>query len=430
MPLTYVLPDSFLQDYSKIRSTYETDSKVGSLDNAKQPMFTRFGATDVKTRKSQIVFLEGLHASVEDKLRPELTADSTEAEVRNHVSALRILLAGCLYVKAQIAATYTYPNDESSSKLGKLINQLLKLSCDKRDDNVIDEETRAAVLLTAEQFLSNRNVFISESETSQAKIDEKSWAGFREYLKKETALLSKEYSDYPCRDFMVPVCAAVLGAAGGATGWVLGDALSKSSLMLSTRNSLTAALGSGLICLMGPTAHMGVIVLVPTIAGRMLDTFCGLSLGYVLGAAMGMAGYGLGWGVGMGMDLGVKLLQKGCHGLANCYYGDARLPNITGITLVNSTRVTDGVMYQAEANFTQLDIIYEETPGGVKFKCGEEEGLIPWDFKQTELMANPFIQKLQSAMQHDTSGLMPKIEQPEVLVFDMSDEEEGTLVFN
>lgn len=405
MPLlTYVLPDSFLQEFPLLRKNYEAIAKV-DLEKTPQPTFfsAYLGATNIEIRKTQILFLEGLYDTVKDKLRPALDFTS-EAEVKNHVTALRILIAGCLFVIAQIDATYTFPRDSSSSELGQLLIRLLRLDCEKSHDNPIDSETRSASLLTAQQFLTSRNVFERLESSIPVQMNSASWLQFNQYIKKECDLLTQEYSHYPCRDFMMPACSDIMKLVGYAPGYVLGDALGKSSAMISSRQALTAALSSGLVLLMGPSARLGVIVLIPTCAGKILDMFCGMSLAYVLGASMGIAGMGIGWGVGMTMDLSVQLLQKACQLISRTYYGEGRLPNVNGITLVNSNRVINGMEYEVDASYQQHDVVFEAKPEGISLSIGNEHAFIPWDLKL------PFMEELRTKLLPDLSGKMPLIE--------------------
>ncbi|MGQ3891237.1 hypothetical protein [Legionella sp. CNM-4043-24] len=400
MPTTYyVVPDTFLQDFPDIRKRYEEKALV-SLTSSPQPygFFVALGATDIETRRKQVEFLESLYNSVKYRLRPLLDF-KTETEQQNHISALRILIAGCLYVKAQIDETYTYPRDSSSADLGQVINDLLRLTCEKKHDNQIDDKSREAALLTAKQFLVNRKVF---DEPDYA--PEKSWVEFLAYIEKETSKNGKDYSDYPCRDFMV--CSGrILGEAiGTSTGYVFGDGLSRSEPLVGARQAFTTVLGTGIIMLMGPSARMGVMVLVPTCAGKILDMFCGLSLAYVLGAAMGIAGAGVGWGVGMTMDMSMLLLQKACRMVMRAYHGESRYPAVSGVTLVDSQRIVNGLVCPISAEGGEA-VILETKADGLEVKIGEQTAFIPWDFRKL-----PYMNELRELLQLDVSGKMPSVE--------------------
>lgn len=404
IPKRYVVPDSFLTEFPNIRADYEKSAKVDLLKTPQPYRISTFwGATDIDARRSQIIFLENLYLKLKDKLQPNLEFQDDIAK-RSHIAALRILVAGCLFIKSQIDATYSV-GDSSRAELGKVLNKLLKLSCEKAGDNRIDKETRSACLLTAQRFVTHGELFEDLVPSTKALSDEAQWFAFSNYLTQQCDLLQQKYSSFPITDFLVPVFATAMGTAGAAAGGVLGDALGKSSIMTTAKNGFASALGCVALAMAGGSAQLAVIMVVPACASKILDTLCGMTLAGLLGGAMGVAGAGLGWGVGMSLDLACKLLYKGCQLIAAAYYGQEQIPDVTGITLVNSCRIIRGMAFSDDASCqTQIvELSIEEE--GLVLSVGTDSKLIPWDLAKL-----PYIDELRARFNIDTSGQMPAIE--------------------
>lgn len=142
---------------------------------------------------------------------------------------------------------------------------------------------------------------------------------------------------------MMPLVAKPCETAGYALGWVFGNWLGKSAALLSTHTAITVTLGSGLILLLGPSATLGALLITPTLAGQILETYCGISLAFIMGKSMNLVGNSVGFTVGMSLDLSMQLLWKICSVIANHFQDQSPYSKLTGIDLTDGIAVISGI---------------------------------------------------------------------------------------
>ncbi|WED43911.1 hypothetical protein [Legionella cardiaca] len=266
-------------------------------------------------------------------------AEPTAQAIENQVTALRVLATVCMYIKSEIDSTYSVRSG-SSAILEQLINEAMGIT----SSNIIDQETRACCLLATQRYLKERGRFEAINAQLQTRFTEKQWHDFLSFVDKECAGLSKKYkTQFPVKDIMMPLMGKPLELAGYTSGFILGEMVSKSTKLLKTQHALTAAIGSGLVLCLGPSASIGVILLAPTYASRILDTFCGVTLAWALGTAGNIVGQGLGFGVGVSVDLSWKLMYHSVTLLASLYAKTRPEEKLTGICLINGHRIVDGI---------------------------------------------------------------------------------------
>ncbi len=380
--MPFVLPDDAIIQLRKLRQDYEKIAEV-DLKSTPQPYAIRlfFGAKDIESRNGQISFIEQWIAHFQKDLSETNTFDSLDA-LQHHISALRCIMAVCFYVKFKIEGTYTLRSG-ASAVLGQLINKAIGIN----SDNMMDKETEACCLLAAKHYLAGARQFEAFNADAQALITQKQWSDFSYFITRQWVLLDKKYQiDYPITSIMMPIFAQPMKFAGYATGYVLGDMTSQ---LLPTRYALMTMIGSCVFAVMGTTSTVGTML----VAGRVLDTFCGISLAWVMGTTLNLVGKGVGFGVGMSLDLSWKLLYNACSLLTNLYHNHSKL---TGISLIDGHRVTDGVHLQFEelANLCEksmndideppVEINVDET--GFTITINGQLAKFHWlDFKQPDL---------------------------------------------
>ncbi|STX51160.1 Dot/Icm secretion system substrate [Legionella busanensis] len=387
------LTDSFLTKLQTLRADYENRTKL-NLESSPHPYKVSlfFGKKDVKTRFKQITFIENWLTLLKPKLKPDLNFNSTE-EFQEHLLALRVLATITFFVRNQIDETYTIRSG-SNATLMQLLDEALSLN----RTNVVDEESYVSCLSTTQTFISNMPLakvnhllLAATTNAKNAYINELEWNKFTQFVNKQfishTDPVQNKYKDYPITAITVPLFALPLRATGTSVGWLLGDLTSKSYSLLPMRQSFTAIFASGLVLFLGPTSSMGIMLVAPTYAGKLLDTFFGVSFAYLLGSAMGLLGKGLGWSIGMSLDLSWKLLGSACSLIAVAYSGKAH-ELLTGFTLTNGHRVLNGMELQfmdlpefekiIAANYEPKPIIINHTKEGFAIKIGDEETKIKW----------------------------------------------------
>lgn len=383
------IADSFLSKLETLQKDYEERTQV-SLDTTPQPAAISlfFGKKDINTRLKQISFIKNWLTILAKELKPDLKFTS-EQEVQAHILSLRVLVAVTLYLRAQIAESYIM-RSSNYAVLKQLLDEALCLS----NKNIIDEETYACSILAAQRLLYTHNLQTINSQLSKenpldkhAYISEREWRNFTIYINNESNQLEKTWrKEYPITSFMMPLFAIPMQAAGNSMGWLLGDLTAKSYSLLPARHAVTALFGSGLILIMGAPASTGIMLLAPTYAGRLFDTFFGVSLAYVLGSIMRLLGNGIGWGVGMTLDISLKLLCSACSVMMSSLSHQKQFA-LTGFNLANGHRIIDGIKLNVVelAELEKLSKDYEAHPiafhngeDGFTVKIGDDEAKIKW----------------------------------------------------
>lgn len=332
--MTFVLSENFITQLGNIRKNYEKEAGV-KLDQAAQPYSISlfFGAKDVDSRKKQIVFIEQWLSALHRHVSLTPVFDSQEA-LQDHITALRVLVAVGLYIKFQIDGTYTFGSG-ASTLLERLIGQAMGVS----RNNTIDEETRACCLLAAKRFLSTEGCFESVNARLRPPFTEQQWLNFVEFVNKQSELLDSKYkTDYPITMVMMSAMAKPMELVGNATGYLVANVLVKSSVFHPARYALTAMVGSGVFVLIGPTANVGALILVPAITGQAIDFLCGASMAWAMGKALKWVGQGIGMGVGIPLDMSKKLLDK-TYGLLDSKPDID--PTLRGIVLIDGRMIVD-----------------------------------------------------------------------------------------
>jgi len=331
----FVLPEHFLVKLLNLRSNFQEREQI-NLEEASQPYAISrfFGATDVHARKQQIYFIEKMLIALAKDLFP---SPDNGFDRQKHLTALQVLVVVCFFIKSRINKNYL--SSSSSSTLAQLINEAMSL-----DINPMDPATQACCLLATERFTASEHCFESLNSYLKKQISVHEWHEFTNFVSDECKLLNKEFTNnYPITSIMMPLVAKPCETAGYALGWVFGNWLGKSAALLSTHTAITVTLGSGLILLLGPSATLGALLITPTLAGQILETYCGISLAFIMGKSMNLVGNSVGFTVGMSLDLSMQLLWKICSVIANHFQDQSPYSKLTGIDLTDGIAVISGI---------------------------------------------------------------------------------------
>lgn len=380
----YVLPDSFLEKLYSIRKDYEKRSGL-KLDGSSQPcaVSSYFGAKDNNTRSQQIKFIENWLISLAADLKPQLVF-ANENEIQNHIKALSILVAVCVFTISKIDSSYIMRKGSNS-----ILQQLLSEALQLQKDNQLDIPTRNNCLLEARSLITPYFNAASINRSLETLFSECEWQEFRKFLKTELKH-DASVNPYPITTIMMPLFATPMKLAGYSTGYVLGDMLGKSTQLLDNRYTLTATISSNLYFVMRSSFGMGALLLTPVYASKLLDAYCGVSMAWLLGTIMNIVGNGVGFGIGMTLDAGSKLLFNACSLIKNAIQSEARFPQITGFTLVDTQRIVDGIELKLIDTGSspinglvdlpcQKQIIFDVQKDGIFLQIGDETAIIPWD---------------------------------------------------
>ncbi|KTD09569.1 Dot/Icm secretion system substrate [Legionella hackeliae] len=397
--MLFVLIDNFVTKLRSIRTNYQERANV-ILDESKQPYAISlfFGAKDVTTRNTQIDFIEKWLMALEkelsiDKITEEdlknllqkngssdqmklgdedeqgesSTNTQSEKIIEEYLTALRVLVTVCMYVKSQIDGTYIARSGQCA-----ILEQLMNEAMGITSSNILDKETKACCLLETKCYLLGEGNLKSVNAKLKDKFSAKQWSDFLDFVTQRYDAMNDKYkTNFPVKNMMMPLMSKPLEFAGYTTGFIIGEMVGQSAKLMPAHLKLSAAIGSGLVLLMGPSAGLGISLLVPTYAGRILNTYCGVSLAWLLGTAGNITGQGLGLVTGLTIDVGWKLMYNSVMLLASLYSGRGNPEQLNGLSLKNGHRVINGVELKfVDMNTLQLPPNYKLCP--VKFEVHED----------------------------------------------------------
>lgn len=410
--MKFTLSDEFLGKLKTLRHDYEQRTGVDLKGSQPFLISCYLGAKDLKTRNKQITFIEQWLEALQEDLNhscvilseksksaksQEITLTThmpTAKDIETQMTALRVLFMADLYIKSQIKSKYKVRSGNSA-----ILIQLLNEAAGVTASNTIDHDTRACCIQATQHYLTEKGRLEEINSKLKTKFSPHNWNNFLDYIDHEASKLDEaDKTHYPATALMMPLMGLPLQLAGYTTGYIVGEMIAKSTEMLKTKQALTVALGSGLFLVFGPSAQLGIMMLVPTYAERIVNTFCGVSTAWLFGAAGHLVGNGLGLGVGLSVDLSWKLMYYSFTLLAGLYTKSKNQTNINGISLINGHRVENGV----ELNYIDLNKLppnYKFFPVDFTVKSDElvisingQTTAVPWDQGQ---QPEEYIQKLK-----------------------------------
>lgn len=421
--MAYLLPDSFLDKLRTIRQDYEKRAEV-SLGSSPQPYAVSLflGAKNVKKRTKQAQLVEKILEALSSSLLTDNHFESenvTEEAVKEHLYALQVLMAVAFYIKSQISHTYTI-RSATSAVMVQLIDEALELS----RNNPIDQKTHACALLAGKRFISGDNRLNEINKLITQKFNEIEWDNFCTFILDECtnhALKDSHYHPitnyYPITSITKPLLKKSFELSGYTAGYLAGDMVAKSTKFLPAHYALTAAIGSGICMCMGSGGSVGVMLIAPTVANKLFDSFGGISFAWLVGSAMGLVGEGLGWGVGMTLDSSWKVAYHACSLLASACTSHTQLPRLTGFNIINGQRIIDGIEMKlvdldekilissqqdeqvSIANYDKHPMAFAIKNEGLAIKIGEEEELVPWKvMDHADKQKQPYIEAMKKLL--------------------------------
>lgn len=409
--MTYCLDDDFLKKLLTIRSDYEQIKKI-DLDKTPQPYAVScfFGATNIKARDNQTRFIQKLLEALDDAL---LKPDALEKEnillvkpeaLKKHVDALRVLMVLAFYIKSQVDKTYTI-RSSSSAELIRLLDSALKLD----EGFVIDEETRSVALHTAQEFVASKGRRDKLNQTLNQKISVAEWKGLTHFIDNQCLAIEKKPTlSLPVTSLIVPPCEWTMEMTGYTTGYILGKVISKSTESQPVRALITSGLSSLFYFAMGPSGTVAFMLVAPTYAGKLVETFFGVISAAVCGSTMKTIGKGVGFAVGLPIDLSCKAVYQACLALSSLLHGK-KTHHLTGFNLVTGQRVVEG---------TEMNLIKTTEENLKKVFAENEKSVqpIPMQVTETDLIihgpdGNPIHLPLQEAIQPYMVELKEKFSQ-------------------
>lgn len=253
-----------------------------------------------------------------------------------NLMAIKIMIAACLCVQEEIGRS------KESSVLYRLINEYLGVT----PANFIDDEDKKTFFVTAWKLvqpadsLDKINWYLRESSLS---FSEEEWSEFSEFLnvKMQKYLIKKTDKQYPITSLSQPLFQEAFAYGGATVGWVVAEVLSSSAAAVTPRIQLTSFVGSALL-FVGPAGAATIGFLAPTIATRLLNSFCSVSLATMSGKAMGYVGYGAGTVIGYPFDLTFNLLKSAGSLLLSCVSQTPDPAAIAGIRVADGTPIING----------------------------------------------------------------------------------------
>lgn len=357
----YILPTGSVARFDTLRNDYQEKRKIdleGPQSAIGMPLF--LGGTNVEGRLAQICFLEKIKMLLQPNLIAEVDMKSP-ADWQANLTASRIMIAACLYVQSQI------PRPKNDSALYRIIDANLGIT----SHNYLDEADKEICNFAADRWISASAQALDEANAVLTKgglnpFSEKEWRQFSKFIKKncETSQAVNPYTNYPITSITQPLFGAVFAYTGATIGFLGGDVISHSTQAMSSRYKMTALVGSTLLVL-GPAGPAGVALFAPVIAGKVITTFCSISLAHVLGVAMGILGQGVGLGVGLPLDLAYRLLWKACSVIGNQYNKATDITELSGIRIQDGMIVLAGIAVELTPE-SQLPLEYTKLSMEIK----------------------------------------------------------------
>lgn len=408
--MRYILPADALTNINFLRVEYQKERNV-DLDKSPSMFGTPilFGGTDVVARDAQTKFIKKMIVVFAANLLKEEQITTPE-QAEASLTASRVILAACKYVQNQIS------KPKKNSALYRLINKDLGITA----ENFLDDEDKSICNLAANRLINSSIMAFEDANIALRKagmetFTEIEWEQFSKYLadaaKKETTV--NPYTNYPITSITQPMFGAAFSYTGATIGFLSGGMVSESTKIMSTKVQMTALIGSTLLML-GPAGPMGVALFSQVIAGKLITSFCSISLGHVLGTAMGIIGQGVGMGIGLPLDAAYRLIWKACSIIGN-YYTDYPNPS-TGIRIKDGMRMIGGVEIKATTELELAELAKSYELKQVDFKdssvliegkeiTGDEAKAI----EQLKLQLEPYSKELASVLTPEPTELSPAI---------------------
>lgn len=337
--MRFILPANALNDFHRLRAEYQEIKEVDiTAKPAKlgRPIF--FGGTDIETRRKQIEFLEKISLVIRPFLISDLHHSESKPTIEQwdlHFAAVKVMLGACLYVQAQL----------SGSKENSVLYTLIQKHLGVTKHNYFDDGDKEACFWAVKDFLKADHMSASNRVQAAAQVTPLSpqeWDQFSSFIDAQcTQKSAASATNYPITCASRTVFGAVFGYAGATIGLLGAEVISRSAHAAPFQNRLTALIGSGLV-VVGP--QVGAALFAPVIAGKLITTYCNISMAHIMGISTNIIGQGVGIAVGLPLDVACKLLWNACAIIGARYYkGEQAMPSLNGIRIEDGAMVIDGI---------------------------------------------------------------------------------------
>lgn len=375
--MRYILPAGALTNLNFLRTQYQDERKV-NLDEPPS-FFGRpklFGGTDIEARNKQTQFLIKIRAILNPNLIKEQDIETHEQWIANW-KASQVMLAACEFVCSQI----------SRPKKNSALYRLIKSDLGITGENYLDDEDKQECYFAANRIINSSLAALDDANAAlhQAGLEafsEDEWKTFSDYV--TTACIKKQstslYANYPVTSITQPLFGAAFSYAGATIGQLGGDMISESTKALPTKLQLTAYVGSTLL-LLGPAGPMGIALFSQVIAGKLIGTFCKISMDRILSVVMGLLGQAIGIGIGLPIDFVYRFVWSACAMLIAKFGNSSN--TATGIRIADGKTLIGGIVIEVTPS--------DQIPEGVETKLVEikEDGVVYIDGKPMEIDTKP-----------------------------------------
>lgn len=405
--MVFILSGDFIKKLSFVLPDYKKRAGITSLSAAHQPNTISLycGARDVKARKKQISFILRLEAALIKDFPREENSCLNRQVFLNHLKekyrtpnisnfnsqkllmALQVLVTACLYIKSQT---------KGSSDLADLFYEYMG-TC---KDNIIDDKSMACCLLATKSFLKSKSNFEEINKALAHPFSQLDWKNFRDFVSQQLDELFKTNESFSMTSITEPLCSKTMGLGGYAIGWALGPIASESSLTIPIRCALTTGI-SGIVLMIAPSATIGAMVIVPPLAGRIVDATFSIGFAYILGKSMEIVGKAVGYTLGKSFDLTARLLYKTCSLIANLSF-TSNDHNLTGFSLI------DGQIF---INGRPMEEVEEEACHfAEKFSLNTGENPVTLELRNNELILNINGEKVELTLNQEEEFSMKELQ--------------------
>lgn len=376
--MRYVLPEDGINRLKSLRNDYE---KKTGVNLAQSPSFfklpTVVGGKDIEKRKAQIAFIEKFLCLLDSKFVDKNDIETVEQYI-SKLTASRVMLAVCLYIRQQISATYTI-GSEDNSVLYSLIDQALAMY----GLNTMDDDDKMSCYMAAANLLNISEAFAYANQVlvknQMDPFGEKEWEAFKEYLTQNTNKDANDYDfiNWPITSLTKPFFGYVGSSLGATAGYLSGHILSTSSLLTPTSNSVTNGVANGIL-IFGLGSTLGASFVAPLVATKALGAFLEIFFAQSLHFVMRKVGEAAGVSIGLPIDL---VYQHLSHTLQNIWEQYRYEPiTFSGIRIADGKMFTQGKLMNSELEEAakqarQNKVITIDPDGSFRAKDGQVANL-------------------------------------------------------
>lgn len=363
--MIYLMPENAVEALRQLRKDY---IKQKGIDPAQpQPWLARptsLGGVDHKAKNEQILLIERLLCMLEKDLNGGYADPNTREQ--HYKAACRILLAGVMYLREQIAADYAAKHLHSphNSVLYHLISEAMGINGTNRPD---EEDQKIAFATALVAFQSPGALTRANAQLAAAKypeFDADQYLKFLDFLQNRSRNTPEvsEWVRWPASTLGKEVGSLAGETIGLTGGFLSGQVVSTSLPFMTTQRSLAHLMVKGVV-LAGLSGTGGMLFVAPAVASKLLEVFCQVLFAMSMRRACKKGGEYAGMAIGIPLDLA----WKGAHTIGTQIYHwqKGATPGLSGYRLADGKHVVKGVVMDSqirqEENTQTKTLLVEET---------------------------------------------------------------------